>query len=42
MGKEMNRPVNECKKKMENILSSLQLEKVKMRKSSGTGKGEYF
>jgi len=42
LGKEMNRPVDECKKKMENLLSSLRREKMKMRKSSGTGKGEYF
>jgi len=41
-GKEMNRPVDECKKKMENLLSSLRWEKMKMRKSSGKGKGEYF
>ena len=38
--KEMNRPVNECKKKTENLLSSLRREKMKVRKSSGTGKGE--
>jgi len=37
--KEMNRPVDECKKKMENLLSFLQWEKMKIRKSSGTGKG---
>jgi len=42
LGKEMNRPVDECKKKMENLLLSLRREKMKMRKSSGTGKGEYF
>jgi hypothetical protein len=36
------RPVDESKKKMENLLSSLRREKVKMRKSSGTGKSEYF
>jgi len=42
LGKGMNRHVNECKKKMENLLSSLRREKMKMRKSSGTGKGEYF
>jgi len=41
-GKEMKRLVDKCKKKMENLLSSLQREKMKMRKSSGTGKGEYF
>jgi len=41
LGKEMNRPVDECKKKMENFLSSLRRKKMKMRKSSGTGKGEY-
>jgi hypothetical protein len=38
----MNRPVDECKKKMDNLMSSLRLAKMKMRKSSGTGKGEYF
>ena len=42
LGKEMNRPIDECKKKMQNLLSSLRWEKMKMRKSSGTGKGEYF
>ena len=42
LGEEMNRPVDECKKEMENLLSSLRREKMKMRKSSGTGKGEYF
>ena len=42
LGKEMNRPVDECKKKMENLLSSLRREKMKMRKSSGTGRGEHF
>jgi len=41
LGKETNRPVDECKKKMENLLSSLRREKMKMRKSGGTGKGEY-
>jgi predicted RNA binding protein YcfA (HicA-like mRNA interferase family) len=38
----MNRPVDECKKKMEKLLSSLGWEKMKMRKSNGTGKGDYF
>jgi hypothetical protein len=42
LGKEMNRPVDECKKKVENLLSSLRREKMNMRKSSGTGKGGYF
>jgi len=42
LGKEMNRPVDECKQKMQNLLSSLRRQKMKMRKSSGTGKGEYF
>jgi hypothetical protein len=42
LGKEINRPVDECKKKMENLLSSLRREKKKMRKGSGTGKSEYF
>jgi hypothetical protein len=42
LGEEMNRPVDECKKKMENLLSSLLREKIKMRKNSGIGKGEYF
>jgi hypothetical protein len=38
----MNRPVDKSKKKMENLLSFLRREKIKMRKSSGTGKGGYF
>jgi hypothetical protein len=38
LGEKMNRQVDECKKKTENLLSSLQREKMKMRKSSGTGK----
>ena len=42
LGKEMNRPIDECKKKMQNLLSSLRWEKMKMRKSSGTGNGEYL
>jgi len=42
VGKEMNRPIHECKKKMDNFLSSLQREKMKVRKSSATRKGEYF
>jgi hypothetical protein len=42
LGKEMNRCIDECEKKMENLLSSLRREKMKMRISSGTGKGEYF
>jgi hypothetical protein len=42
LGKEMSRRVDECKKKMENLLSSLRREKMEMRKSIGTGKGEYF
>jgi hypothetical protein len=33
LGKELNRPIDECKKKMQNVLSSLRLEKMKMRKS---------
>jgi len=42
LGKEMNRPVDECKKKKENLLSSLRWEKMTMRNSSGKEKGEYF
>ena len=42
LGKEMNTSADECKKKMENLLSSLRRKKMKIRKSSGTGKGEYF
>jgi hypothetical protein len=37
----MNRSLDECKKIMDNLLSSLRREKMKMSKSSGTGKGEY-
>jgi len=29
-------------KKMENLLSSFRREEMKMRKSNGTGKGEYL
>jgi hypothetical protein len=39
--KEINRTIK-CKKKMENLPSSLRREKMKMMKSSGTGKGEHF
>jgi hypothetical protein len=42
LGKEMTRPVDQCKKEMKYLLPSLRREKMKMRKSSGTGKGEYF
>jgi hypothetical protein len=41
LGKEMNRHFDECKTKMENLLSCLRREKMKMRKSSGKGKGEW-
>jgi hypothetical protein len=39
---EMKRPLDQRKKKIENLLLSLQREKMKMRKTSGTGNGEYF
>jgi len=42
LGKETNKPADECRKKMENLFSSLRQEKMKTRKSSGTGNGEYF
>jgi len=42
LGTEMNRPIDECKRKVEKLLSSLRREKMKMRKSSGRGKGEYY
>ena len=42
LGKVMNKPIDECKKKMGNLLSSLRWKKMKMRKSSGTGHDEYF
>jgi hypothetical protein len=38
----MNRPVDECKKKLDNLLSYLRRKKMKMRKRSGTEKGECF
>ena len=41
-GKEMNRPVDVCEKKIQNLLSSLRRQKMKMRKSSGTGKLKYL
>ena len=36
----MNRPVDECENKMQTLLSSLRRVKMKMKKCSGTGKGE--
>jgi hypothetical protein len=33
MGKEMNRQVDECKKKMENLLSFLRREKMTRKKA---------
>jgi hypothetical protein len=42
LGKEMNSPVDESKKEMKNVLSSLRREEMKMKKSNGTGKGEYL
>jgi uncharacterized protein YdcH (DUF465 family) len=42
LGKEINRPVDEFKNKMENLLSSLRREKMKMRKKIRAVKGEYF
>jgi hypothetical protein len=42
LGKEMKRPVDECTKKMENLLPSFLREKMKKRKSSGTGIGECY
>jgi hypothetical protein len=42
LGKELNKPVDEFKKKMDNLPSSLRRDKMRMRKISGTGKVEYF
>jgi hypothetical protein len=39
---ERNTAVDELKKKMENLLSSLRREKMKITESSGPGKDEYF
>jgi hypothetical protein len=39
---ERNRPVDELKKKMENLLSSLRREKMKITESCWPGKDEYF
>jgi hypothetical protein len=39
---EMTRLVDECKKEIENLLLSIRRKKMKMRKGSATGKGEYF
>jgi hypothetical protein len=38
LGKEMKRPIDECKKEMEDLLSTIRRDKMKMRKSSGKGK----
>jgi hypothetical protein len=40
IAKEMNRSVDDCKKKMEYLLASLRRERMKMKKHTGTGKGE--
>jgi hypothetical protein len=37
---KIGRPVEQCKKEMENLLSSLRREKMKIKKSVGTGKGK--
>ena len=42
LGKEMNRPVDEYKKRMENLLSSVRREKMNIWKRGGTGKFDYF
>jgi len=39
---ERNRPLDECKKKMENLLSAFRREKMKVKEISGAGKDEYF
>ncbi|PNF39635.1 hypothetical protein B7P43_G05676 [Cryptotermes secundus] len=39
IGKELNRSVEECKRKMEYLLASLRRERMKMKKQTGTGKG---
>lgn len=41
IAKEVNRSVDECKKKMEYLLAALRREKMKMTKTTGTGKGRY-
>ncbi|XP_069688554.1 uncharacterized protein [Periplaneta americana] len=38
LAKEVKRPVDECKRKMECLLSSLRREKVKIKKSNGAGR----
>jgi hypothetical protein len=42
IGNELNRSVEDCKRKMEYLLASLRRERMKMKKQMGTGKGEYF
>ncbi|CAH2013909.1 unnamed protein product [Acanthoscelides obtectus] len=39
IAKEVGRPVEQCKKKMETLLASLRREEMKMKKSIETGKG---
>ncbi|XP_063223261.1 uncharacterized protein LOC134531480 [Bacillus rossius redtenbacheri] len=39
IGAEMDRDVDECKKKMESLLSALRRERKKMKDTAGTGKG---
>lgn len=39
VAKEMGKSVEECKKKMEYLLAALRRERMKMKKSTGNGKG---
>ena len=41
LAKEMNKPVDECKK-MQNLLSTMRREKIKMKKNCDKGKVNYF
>jgi hypothetical protein len=39
---DRNRPVDECKKKIENLLSGFRREETKIKEINGPGKDEYF
>jgi 3-deoxy-D-manno-octulosonic-acid transferase len=42
LGKEIKRPVDECKKENGELTVISLMGEMKMRKNSGTGKDEYF
>lgn len=42
IAEELDTTVDECKRKITNVLSSLRRERAKIKKSTGTGKGGFI